>query len=203
MFMSVSSGVGAFATAKRKAREAAGRESAPVLMCSKVQPINTNKLARFASLDIDQRRVDHISTTAAASELKDSEETAASASIIKSTGRCHSFVAGGTSANAVATAYVSKRTLQCHDAVLGVTGSVSASAGTLDGTVEAGAKRISTFTISPPQPPCSGGSGSSSPVAVFLSKRASDDIAHAGGWALEKRTNDGGQQTQRERRNSE
>jgi hypothetical protein len=40
-------------------------------------------------------------------------------------------------------------------------------------------------------------------VAVILSKRASDDIAHAGGWALEKRTNDGGQQAQRDRRNSD
>jgi hypothetical protein len=206
MFMSVSSGVGAFATAKRKAREAAGREAAPVLLCSKVQPNNTNKLARFASLDVDQRRVDHLSTTAAASESKDLEETAASASLIKSSGRCHASAAGGGSASAVATASVSKRTLQGPSAVPGVTGSVSANAATLDGTAGAagaGAKRISAFTTSPPQPPCSGGSGSSSPVAVILSKRASDDIAHAGGWALEKRTNDGGQQTQRDRRNSD
>ena len=203
MFMSVFSGVGAFATAKRKAREAAGREAAPVLLCSKVQPNNTNKLARFASLDVDQRRVDHLSTTAAAAESKDSEETAASASLIKSPGRCHASAAGGGSGSGVATASVSKRTLQGLDAVPGVTGSISASAATPDGTAGAGAKRISAFTTSPPHPPCSGGSGSSSPVAVILSKRASDDIAHAGGWALEKRTNDGGQQAQRDRRNSD
>ena len=161
--MSVSSGVGAFATAKRKAREAAGREAAPVLLCSKVQPNNTNKLARFASLDVDQRRVDHLSTTAAAAESKGSEETAASASLIKSPGRCHASAAGGGSGSGVATASVSKRTLQGLDAVPGVTGSVSAS-----GT------GCSSASASGSQATCRGGSG-----RVWLSYRRKLRLASA------------------------
>lgn len=203
-----SAGIGAFATAKRKAREAAGREAPQALQPSKVQPCNTNKLAKFASsVDGDRRRLDVAASASAATVVgsRESDELLAALLLSSSSGRPPIAAAGGGSSSACPSATVSKRT--SHDLHSPADDSnIVASACVARGGGVANAKRAAAFTISPPNAGSRGNdSGSSSPVTDILSKRTSDDIEHkaAGGRALEKRTNDGGQSGQRDRRNSD
>ena len=195
-----------FATAKRKARDAAGRETVPAVPCSKVQLSNTNKLARFTSVDVDQRSMAAGAAVTAAG-LRTFDD-ASSALPTRVSGGLHFAAAGDGCSSAPLPVYVSKRASHDPDLSSANFGTIlSLDVGNVAVGVGAGAKRISAFTVSPPHagsPPRSSGSGSSSPVAA-LSKRASDDTAHksAGGRALEKRTNDGNQHAQRDRRNSE
>ena len=117
--------------------------------------------------------------------------------------------AGGGASSDSTLAYAGKRV--SHDPRAFDCGSDAAFVGSsesADGVSGAAAKRIASFTISPPNgasQPRSDDSGNSSPVAVIMSKRTSDDIEKdtGGGRALEKRTNDGGHSERNGRRNSE
>ena len=195
------------ATAKRKAREAAGRETVPAVLCSKVQLSNTNKLARFTSVDVDQKRMGANTSGPAVSAAGPRNFDEAALALPPSlSGSLHFAAAGGGGCSAPVHMSFSKRA--SHDPDLSSAKAIlSLDPGNAAVGVGAGAKRISACTASPPHagsPPRSSSSGSSSPVAA-LSKRASDDTAHkaAGGRALEKRTNDGKQHANRDRRNSE
>jgi hypothetical protein len=172
-------GIGAFANAKRKAREAASRELPQALPSNtQVQFSNTNKLAKFAVPRLPS-------------------------------GCTFMAAAGGGASTASTLASAGKRVshdlhvFECRsDAAF-----VSCGEST-DGGSGTAAKRIASFTKSPPNStpqPRSDDSGNSSPVAAIMSKRASDDIENdtGGGRAFEKRTNDGGHSERNGRRNSE
>jgi len=117
--------------------------------------------------------------------------------------------AGGGASSDSTLAYAGKRV--SHDPRAfdcGLDAAIVGSGESADGVSGAAAKRIASFTISPPNgasQPRSDDSGNSSPVAAIMSKRASDDIEKdtGGGRALEKRTNDGGHSERNGRRNSE
>jgi hypothetical protein len=195
------SGIGAFATVKRKAREAASRETLPILTCSKVQPSNTNKLARFSG---DRQSADDVEVGSSVDLAGFVDDISSAALLPTSFGRPHFAAAGGGAAAAGGGAAAAAGCLASIPVPKRNSYETVAGPLTLDGG--AGAKRASAFAPSPPHgtsPPSSG--GSSSPVAATLSKRANDDIAPkaAAGRALEKRTNVGGQHAQRERRNSD
>lgn len=196
-------GIGMFATAKRKAREAAVREAPQALPPSMVHSSNTNKLARFAPCaDLDRRSLDTISATSALATAgsRQSDEHSTT-TFLSSSSRTYIAATSGAHGSVCSAASVSKRSSHDLHSLADESSVVETTCrATSSGGGATNAKRAAAFMTSAPSVGClSDDSGSSSPVTDILTKRTSDDVdlKAAAGRALEKRTNDGGQSGQR------